>query len=78
MYYGYVPTGTTGAMMNSSNPANKIAGQNAAYEAATSDRGLMNREQNRKGEETRYAGIESANKFGPNGLLAGLVSKVRM
>lgn len=78
MYYGYAPTGTTGAMLNSNNPATRNAGQDMAYEAATSDRGLMNREQNRKGEETRAAGIERANKFGPNGLLAGLIGKVRM
>lgn len=75
MYYGYVPTGTTGAMMNSRNPATKVAGQNAAYEHATSDRGLMNREQNRKGYDSETARMDSSGK---RGLLAGLIGKVRM
>lgn len=73
MYYGYVPTGTTGSMMNSRNPATKIAGQNMAYEAATSDRGLMNREQNRKGYDSETARMDSGGK---RGLLQDLIKKV--
>ena len=42
MYYGYAPTGTTGYLMNSRNPNDRIAGQNLAYAHATSDRGLAN------------------------------------
>lgn len=74
MYYGYVPAGTTGAMMNSNNPNTKIAGQNLAYQHATSDRGLMNREQNRKGYDSETTREDLAGK---RGLLSGLIGKVQ-
>ena len=73
MYYGYVPTGTTGAMMRSGNPNTKIAGQNLAYQHATSDRGLMHREQNRKGYDSETTRQDLAGK---RGLLSGLVNQV--
>ena len=78
MYYGYVPTGTTAAMMRSGNPYQRIAGEDLAYQHATSDRGLMNREQNRKGYDSETMRFESQNKFAPGGLLSNLISKVKM
>jgi hypothetical protein len=75
MYYGYVPTGTTGAMMASGNPNMRMRGQDAAYNAAVSDRGLLNREQNRKGYDSETARMDSSGK---RGLLAGLIQKVKM
>ena len=75
MYYGYTPTGTTGAMMGSSDPRNRMIGQDMAYAAAVSDRGLLNREQNRKGYDSETARMDSGGK---RGLLAGLIGKVRM
>ena len=74
MYYGYVPTGTTGAMMRSGNPQQRIAGQDLAYAHATSDRGLMNREQNRKGYDSETQREDLAGK---RGLLSGLIGKVQ-
>ena len=73
MYYGYVPTGTTGAMMRSGNPNTRIAGENLAYQHATSDRGLLNREQNRKGYDSETARMDSGGK---RGLLQDLIKKV--
>ena len=73
MYYGYVPTGTTGYLMGSRNPNDRIAGQNLAYAHATSDRGLMNREQNRKGYDSETARM---GMLGKQNLLGGLVKKV--
>lgn len=73
MYYGYTPTGTTGYLMGSQDPNKRIAGQNMAYAAATSDRGIMNREQNRR----FYDSITERQKNqGNQNLLGGLVKKV--
>lgn len=74
MYYGYTPTGTTGYLMGHSNPNQRIAGQNLAYAHATSDRGLMNREQNRKGYDSETQRQDLAGK---RGLLSGLIGKVQ-
>lgn len=73
MYYGYRPTGTVGAMMRSGNPNTRIAGQNLAYQHATSDRGILNREQNRKFYDSETARMDSGGK---RGLLADLIRKV--
>lgn len=74
MYYGYVPSGDTGAMLRSRNPAARQQGENMAYNHAVSDRGLMNREQNRKGYDSETSREDLAGK---RGLLSGLIGKVQ-
>lgn len=66
--FGYMPGGTAGQLMG--NKATRAQGENMAFDFASSDRGLMHREQMRKQYETETDRMK-------NNILAGLLRKVQ-